>query len=246
MSEIIKTEALVLSKLNYGDTSSITCLYTKDFGKLSAIIKGGRSPKSKMGFIIDPLNHLQIILYKKDTREIQLISGADILSHFSRIKQDYNKLKYSYAILELIKNLTVDHEANVKLFRGIIRILSLIESANDADEVLFGRFFLFFLKETGFELQIEKCAVCGKTNTGNSELSYNYEIGILCIECRQNFLENFRINAELFNYLQSLKHSKQVDKTNIETSERAIVFMEKFLLHHFPEFKGIQSFQLFK
>ena len=43
MSEIIKTEAMVLTKMDYGDTSKIVSLYTKDFGKLSAIIKGGRS-----------------------------------------------------------------------------------------------------------------------------------------------------------------------------------------------------------
>jgi DNA repair protein RecO (recombination protein O) len=76
MSEILKTEAFVLSKLNYGDTSSIVSLYTKDSGKISAIIKGARSPKSKMGMIIDPLNFLEIILYKKDSREVQLISSA--------------------------------------------------------------------------------------------------------------------------------------------------------------------------
>ncbi|MFO7445527.1 MAG: DNA repair protein RecO, partial [Ignavibacteriaceae bacterium] len=127
MSEIIKTEAVVLSKLNYGDTSSIASLYTKEYGKLSAILKGSRSPKSKIGLIVDPLNHLQVIMYKKDTRELQLISSADIISHFSKIKADFNKLKYCHAVLELIKKLTGEHEANAKLFRGVIRIFNLIE-----------------------------------------------------------------------------------------------------------------------
>ena len=40
MSEIIKTEAVILSKMNYGDTSNILSVYTKDYGKLSVIIKG--------------------------------------------------------------------------------------------------------------------------------------------------------------------------------------------------------------
>ena len=100
MSEIVKTEAVVLSKLNYGDSSSIAALFTKNYGKLSAIIKGGRNPKSKIGFIVDPLNHLQVILYKKDNRDIQTLSNADIISHFSKIKEDLNKLKYTYAVLE--------------------------------------------------------------------------------------------------------------------------------------------------
>ncbi len=89
MSEIIKTEAVVLSKLNYGDSSLIVTLFTKEYGKLSAIIKGARNPKSKMGLVIDPLNHLQIILYKKDTRELQIISSAEILTYFPKIKDRF-------------------------------------------------------------------------------------------------------------------------------------------------------------
>ena len=42
MSEIIKTEAIVLNKINYGDTSMIASFFTKDYGRLSGILKGGR------------------------------------------------------------------------------------------------------------------------------------------------------------------------------------------------------------
>ena len=69
MSEIIKTEAIVLNKINYGDTSMIASLYTKDHGKISAILKGGRSSKSKIGAVVNPANYLEIVIYKKDTRQ---------------------------------------------------------------------------------------------------------------------------------------------------------------------------------
>ncbi len=99
MSDIIKTEAVVLSKLNYGDTSSIVSLYTETDGKLSAIIKGGRGPKSKNGKIIDPLNHLQVIIYKKMSRDIQILSDANLISHFVTITEKFDATKYSFAII---------------------------------------------------------------------------------------------------------------------------------------------------
>ena len=246
MSEIIKTEAMVLTKMDYSDTSKIVSLYTKDFGKLSAIIKGGRSPKSKVGMVVDPLNYIQVVFYKKDTRELQIISSADLITHFTAIKEDIDKLKYSHAILELLKNLTVDHEANERLFKGVIRILTLINSNNEPAIVLFGRFFLFFLSELGYELQLEKCAVCGRTNLKNMELSHNFELGILCSDCRQTHVEFFSINQELFSYLYCLKNSKKIELTNMAVAERAIVFMERYLKFHIQDFKGIQSFQIFK
>ena len=247
MSEIIKTEAVVLSKINYSESSHIVTLFTKDYGKLSAIVKGGRRPKSKIGLIVDPMNYLQIVIYNKETRDIQILSSADILAHFPKIKDDYDKLKYAYAILELLKKLTVEHEANEKLFRGLIRILDLINTSNELPITLFGRFFIFFLTELGYELQLDTCAVCGRTNPFYDELSYNFEIGTLCIECKKNHLESFKFDGELFRYLLCLKNSKTIDnQMNYGTKESALMFLEKYLIYHVPDFKGIQTFQLFK
>ena len=246
MSEIVKTEAVVLSKLNYGDTSSIVTLFTKSYGKLSAIIKGGRSPKSKIGFIADPLNYLQVILYKKDSREIQILSGADIISHFPRIKEDLDKLKYSYAILELIKKLIPEHEVNEKLFKGLKKIFHLFETSNENPKILFGRFFMFFLTELGYEVQIQKCASCGKSNLNNMDLSYNFELGILCNDCKTGYIESYQINSELFNYFQCLKQNKKVTYEKEVIYDKAILFFELYLKHHIPDFNGIKSFQLFK
>ena len=154
---------MCFQKLNYGDTSSIVTLYTESDGKLSAIIKGGRGPKSKSGKIIDPLNHLQIIFYKKHTRDVQILSDANLISHFVNIKEDLDSTRYCFAIIELVKDLTVEHEANSKLFRGLIKILNMINDKKEASAFLYGRFLLFFLSELGYELSIDKCSICGKT-----------------------------------------------------------------------------------
>ena len=141
MSEIIKTEAVILSKMNYGDTSNILSVYTKDYGKLSVIIKGAKSSKSKSGLIADPPNLVQIVIYKKDTRDLQVLSSIDLISYFPKTKEDIERLKYSFAIIELVKKLTPENETNLRLFSGLSRILSLIDSSDENPKILFGRFF---------------------------------------------------------------------------------------------------------
>ncbi len=246
MSEILKTEAVVLSKINYGDTSSIVNLFTKDQGRLTAIVKGARSPKSKMGSVVDPMNYLNLIIYKKDSRDVQLISSADIISHFPRIKEDYEKLQYAYAVLELTKSMIPEHEPHERLFKGIVRILELFNSSNNQNGILFGRFFLFFLEEIGYEFQIEKCYSCGEMNLDNSDLAYNYDLGILCSNCKNDHVHSFLMDAELFRLLRCLKHNENVATIKIETINKSLNYFEKFLKHHDHEFKGIKSLQLFK
>jgi len=246
MSEIITTEAIVLSKIKYGDTSKITTLYTEEFGKISAIVKGGRNSKSKIGAVVDPMNHIQIVLYKKDTREVQIISSAELLNHFRKIRENLEKLEYSQAILELLKKLTAEHESNHRLFKGSVRILTLLDTSNEIPIVTFGRFFIFFLSELGYEIQLDKCAFCGKTTLENIELSYNFEIGMLCNDCRKNHLESISISSELFKYMDCLKTNKRIESLDSRVPEKAVVFMERYLKFHIPDFSGIKSIQLFK
>jgi DNA repair protein RecO (recombination protein O) len=246
MSVIIKTEAVVLSKINYGDSSSIASLFTRDYGKMSVIIKGGRNPKSKLGLIIDPLNHLQLVIYKKESRDIQLISGADLITFYPRIKENLERLKYAYAIIELIKKLTYENEHNYRLFNGILKILSLLETSEEEPKIIFSRFFLFFLTELGYEIILDKCFICRTSLIGSKNLSYNFELGILCENCSGKYVENYSINSELFHYLFCLKNNlNQVTGTSSETKDKALKFLEKYLKIHIPDFKGIQTFQLF-
>jgi DNA repair protein RecO (recombination protein O) len=244
MSEIIKTEAVVLSKMNYSDTSIIATLFTEDQGRLNVIVKGARSPKSKYGRIVDPINHLLVVFYKKESRELQLLSSADIIDHFQVIKEDLNRLKFAYSTVELIKNLLAEHEVNKKIFKGCVKILQRLNAGEELPEISFGRFFIFFLKEIGYEIQIESCAICGRKEFDN-KVYYSYEKGLICGKCKKSAVDIYDINLELLNYLKCLKNNESASSFNNLMYQKAIMFMENHLKYHVPDFKGISSLILF-
>ena len=244
MSEIIKTEAVVLSKMNYGDTSMIASVFTEDLGRISVIVKGARSPKSKYGRIVDLINHLSVVLYKKESREMQLLSGADTIDHYPEIKTDLNRLKYAYSIVELVKNLLAEHEVNKRIFKGITKILNRLNSGREPPEVTFGRFFIFFLKEIGYEIQIEVCAICGKKEF-EANCIYNFDKGLICGECRKSVVDIYDINLELLRYLNCLKYDESIGSFDNLIFHKAIIFMENHLKYHVSDFKGISSIRLF-
>ena len=45
MNKIVKTKAVVLKKINYGDTSIIASLYSEELGRISAILIGASKSK---------------------------------------------------------------------------------------------------------------------------------------------------------------------------------------------------------
>ena len=246
MSDIVKTEAVVLSKLNYGDTSSIVSLYTQSDGKISAIIKGGRGPKSKNGKIIDPLNHLQVIIYKKVSRDIQILSDANLISYFVNIKEDLDATKFGFAIIEIVKNLTIEHEANSKLFKGLIKILNMINDKNEAPGFLYGRFLLFFLSKLGYELSIDKCTICRNKVIANKSLGFDYNTGFVCSDCFESHSGLENVSAELFELIFCLKTNRKSEKFSVDLIDKFNLLLERYLKFHISDFKGIQSLQIFK
>ena len=244
MSEIIKTQAIVLRRINFGDSSKIATFYSEDFGKISAIIKGARSPKSKIGFLIDTTNLLQIVLYKKETRDLQIVSDVDLIKSYSRIRDDYEKFKYASAILELLISLTLENENNKKLFDGTVKIFALLDGAGNNPKLLFAKYFLFFLKEIGYELQFQICSICRKPLVQGDSVSYNYENGLLCSECRKDRLTVFDFTKELFNLMLCL-NSKNNDIQYCEKELDSIIqLLERFLMNHVNEFTGIKSLKI--
>ena len=244
MSEIIKTEAVVLSKTNYGDSSIIASLFTEELGKISVIVKGARSEKSKYGKIIDPLTYVLVVVYKKESRELQLISSADLIEYYSLIKNDLTRLSFAYGILELIKNLLAEHEINKKMFKALLRILEKLNEGSEQSEILFGRFLFFFLKEIGYEIQIDSCSICDRKNLGEN-IYYHRDKGVICGNCNKSVVESFEISMELLNYLNCLKTGESVNNFSNLIMQKAIKFMEDHLKYHIPDFKGISSLKLF-
>ncbi|MCB0751186.1 MAG: DNA repair protein RecO, partial [Ignavibacteriae bacterium] len=152
MAEITKNEAIVLKKTKFSDSSLIVQFYTKNNGKISALIKGARSSKSKIGAKIDLLNHVEIIFYQKEEKELQLVTQVNLVNHFKFIKENLDKIRYASAISELIIKLIPDHEIHEKLFRGTVRIFNLLNESEKSEGYLFAQYLLFFIKEIGYEI----------------------------------------------------------------------------------------------
>jgi len=245
MTEIIKAKVLIIRKVNFGDTSNILNVFSEDSGKYSVIIKGARSSKSKNALAADVLNVVEIVIYRKENRDTQLVSQVDLIKSYVKIKDDLSKLKYAFAVCELLQNLIFDNEPHSKLFRGTMRILDLMEANNQIDKFLFAKYFLFFIEEIGFKINLNECATCNKNLSHEHKLGVNFEKGFLCENCsNENYVQKF-FDSELFNLLACLSTKKNEVKYTELNIDTIIEFLEKYLCYHVQEFKGIQSLKIY-
>ena len=244
MAVITKSEAIVLRKTKFSDSSLIVQIYTKDKGKISAILKGARSSKSKIGSKIDLINHVEVVFYNKEEKDLQLVTQVNLINHYPKIREDLDKIRYASAVCELILKLIPEHESNDKIFRGTVRILQLINDSKNNESLHFAQYLLFFIKEIGFEISFEKCSNCGSHIDSDIGNAFGYSTGIICDECNEDKLITFQFSEELFNLFKCLTSKNKVGSYNVKNTENIIFILEKFLVYHNSDFNGIKSLQM--
>ncbi|MBS1492206.1 MAG: DNA repair protein RecO [Bacteroidetes bacterium] len=127
---LVTDEAVILRTVNYGDTSKILTLYSRNNGKINCIVKGARNIKSRVLGVIEPFNHITIVFYNKENRDLQMLSKAETIKNFRVIKTDLDKLTISYRILETMNKAVYDKEHSNELFELLIKSFTYINESN--------------------------------------------------------------------------------------------------------------------
>lgn len=149
---LVKMKAIVIRRIRYSETSMIVTLFSNDIGKFQAIVKGGRNLKS--GFLgkLESISIVNVILNKKDNRDLQLLRDSEVLCSFKNIKSDFNKLVTAYEIISLVDACFHEYDRNESAFEIISDVLNLLENSNGEYNPILIFLKLRLLKSLGFEV----------------------------------------------------------------------------------------------
>jgi len=87
-----KTKGIVLHSIKYSDSGIVVHLYTSKFGRQSALIRGvGKKKTGKHNIMFQPLSFLEMEMYYKSSREMQLLKEFSLLHPFYNLYSDIRK-----------------------------------------------------------------------------------------------------------------------------------------------------------
>jgi DNA repair protein RecO (recombination protein O) len=170
-SRAVKTEAVVLRSMRYGEADRILRLYTLDRGHLGAIAKGVRRARSRFGGRLEPFFRLRIELHE-GRGELLTVTGADTVDAHRRLRDDGRALDAAARACDAVGRLFETSEPHPGVFNLLCRELSLLdERAGGADASAGMRpgmragalaFRLKLLLAAGLAPQLGACASCGE------------------------------------------------------------------------------------
>jgi DNA repair protein RecO (recombination protein O) len=175
-----QTEAIVIKRIKLGEADRILTVYTPELGKLKAVAKGTRRPKSKLGGHVELLTHSRLMLARG--RNLDIITQAQTIDNFLSIKDDLDRISRGLYIAELVDSFTGEHIEDRQLFNLLLETLNQISQSQDYEAVL--RYFeLHLLDHLGYRPQLQRCTECNSGLKPESNLFSSKMGGVLCRQC---------------------------------------------------------------
>jgi len=168
---LISTEGIVLHFIKYGESSVITTIFTRDFGRQSYLVNAARSKKSQnKASLLQPLFFVDIVAYQKHSRELHRIKELRNNHVYQNLPFEITKSSIAIFLAEVLYKSINEQESYPEMYDFIKNSL-LYFDLMETGSANFHLWFLFrlteylgFLPDTsrvGFEgwLDIKKGAV---------------------------------------------------------------------------------------
>ena len=157
---LAETEAIVLRQHVLSEADRIVVLFAPELGKIRAVARGARKPKSRLGGSLEPLNHIRVQLYSKEGSELAQIRQADIIhAYLGKNPSVLNLYAFSYWS-EIVQEFVEDNNSNPLLFRLFLSALNTAEK-RVLNQALVRYFELWTLRLNGLLPKYDACSKCG-------------------------------------------------------------------------------------
>ena len=196
-----QTEALILGHTELGEADRIITLISPEYGKLKGAVRGSRNPKSRMCASTQPLTHAQVIFREKKNTDLHRISQCDIITPFTNLRGDLERLAGGLYIAELAAALTPMGEENRPLFQLLLWALNRLEAGAGVDKTL--RIWeVRLLSLLGYGPELGVCVGCGKPVGAGGASLVPARGGLLCGGCLSQNGSGVPLSLGSLNFLR--------------------------------------------
>jgi len=234
-----KYQGIILSKKDVGETDRIYTIYTLEAGKIKALAKSVRRPTAKLAGNLEPVTFSEIFVAK--SRGMGKITGALAVKNFSKIKSNLEALSQASFAFQIIEKLISDSEKDEKIFNLILKYLLVMENlkgegVNNKKKILTLGFLFKLLGESGYQLEVGKCADCGEKLKPENNYFSSSRGGILCEKCSGKESNKIRIKNESIKFIRIFLKNKLENLIKLHSSKENLkdlgIILENFLIAH--------------
>lgn len=187
---IERVEAIVLRSMRYGESDSILHLFSLEEGRTSAIAKGARGSKSRLGARAEPFTRVALQL-RRGRGDLAIVAGVDMLASHQRVRESYKLQQVAASALHTLDKLTHGQSLDEAAFHLTCNFLLMLDGERVAAlepgetervvSALLVAYRLKLLHAGGLSPQLTACARCGGVDSISGWSAADG--GVVCSSC---------------------------------------------------------------
>jgi len=228
-------QAICIRALDFSETSQIVTFFTRAAGKISAIAKGSKRPKSAFDGPVEIFSHGSIVFTATKGEKLAVLTEFEQQSDLADLAKNLFTLNCCLFAAELIDCLTDQGDPHPELFDSFLKFLqnSRVYEEKAHSLKLLILFQLTLLKEVGLMPNLNACVNCKTSFSAAWPMSWfsSSANGLVCSDCQDSFPDRIKLTKNAAGCLANLKMITKAD-------EKTLNEIEKALISHFTETLG--------
>lgn len=228
-----KVDGVIIRSNDYGETHKIVTIFSNKLGKISALARGAKKPKSRMAAVTQPFIFGQFYIYINSG--LSTIQQGEVIDSFRSVREDIIKTAFSAYIVELTDKLMESKSPDGYIFEELLGTMRWIEENDDA-AIPIMMYELKLFKKGGFAPTVHSCSNCGGKERF---ISFSIrEAGLLCSNCSGIDPHAFAISPVIAKllYIFSTVELKRVG--TISVKQENIKLLRKIIDAYYEQYGG--------
>ena len=199
-------DAVVLRTVDFSETSLIVTLYTRQFGKIEALAKGGRRLKGPFESSLDILARNSVTFIQKRGDVLDLLTESKLIRRFRIRSENLAGTLGGYYVAELVHSFTAVHDPMPALYDLTVKVLNQLEEGTLVMRTL-TRFEGRLLQLLGHFPSLWNCVECGTAvpRAQNARLVFGtLDGGVLCPACLPGHRQTVAATIEALDTWEAL------------------------------------------
>ena len=224
-------EGVIVSELDWKESSRIINVVTKEYGKIGMIAKGARQLKSKLRTGTMNLTHGCFHIYYKEGK-LSILTEVDVINDYPNIKNNLTKLATATYIIDVFDQV-IKHEFEEAWYDDFIATLNKIDEGYDTT-VITSIFELKVMRIMGIMPELNSCITCGDKN---SIVTFSIaKGGFVCNECTE--LDQI-FSEKTIKLLRMLSYVDIAKITKLDIKPEIVKELDLIISQYFEEYSGL-------
>lgn len=173
-----QTQAILLAARDWSGADRVVTLFSREYGKITALAYGARNAKNRMAGVLQPFSHVDVAI--QSGKSIDTIKQCELKQSFREIREDLTAMAYASFLAEIVAELWPEREPDPRVFALLIGAFTLITSRNPRIVAQAAAWQLLAL--AGFTPQLDRCVICQAECSPPA--GFNAEAGgMVCADC---------------------------------------------------------------